>query len=88
MEANALDIGGRNTNQADEQYKERNKLDLAVPRSPLAKISLGLQKVITYNSCIQTCRCKLIYKTMAGKRQPEKGISIRKYIVIILKVKI
>lgn len=28
----------KETNQADEQYTERNKLDLAVPRRPFAKI--------------------------------------------------
>jgi hypothetical protein len=33
-----------NTNQADEQYTDRNKLDLAVPRRPFPNMLQGLHK--------------------------------------------
>lgn len=33
------------TNHADEQYVDRNKLDLAIPTRPLASMLQGLHKI-------------------------------------------
>lgn len=73
IEANAQNIVGRDTNQADAQYAERNRLDLAVPRRPLAKISYGLQKRSEHILHPSKTRKFGKYKITVGRRHPGKS---------------